>query len=372
MTNVLMLINSYSSGGAERVFINLANEFKYKCNVFYVVGCNKGPFLDGLHNDIPKYNLTTKMSTVHILLNSWKIIKILKRNKINVLFSTLDLSNLINIFWCGIFNLFTKDKIKIVVREANTLKDKDGHVVFQTFGHKCINYLLNKIAGNANLIICNSEDTLRDIVDIRNVHVDRTIVIPNPVISTTQVSNPKLKTLKYNTNTINLISIGRLNKQKNHEFLIRLVRFMLDEGGDIKLDIYGVGEEKLELTKLISSLHLENSVSLCGYEKEIAEKISNYDVFVLASKWEGFGNVIVEAMYMGLPVVISNCPGGPKQIVKSSLIGNLCELNYADFSSAIIEQYKTDSFEKINLRRSEGAKYTSTTIADKYYKAIKL
>lgn len=85
----------------------------------------------------------------------------------------------------------------------------------------------------------------------------------------------------------------------------------------------GEGEDRGRLEYLIKELKLENNVSLLGFVENPYAYMQRSDVFVLSSRWEGFGNVLVEAMACGCPVVSTNCPSGPAEILENGEYGIL-------------------------------------------------
>ncbi|PAX48948.1 glycosyltransferase [Brunnivagina elsteri] len=90
-----------------------------------------------------------------------------------------------------------------------------------------------------------------------------------------------------------------------------------------RLIILGNGEQYTELNTLIQELRLEKDVAMLGFQENPYAYMSRASVFVLSSAWEGFGNVIVEALAVGTPVVSTNCPNGPAEILANGKYGSL-------------------------------------------------
>ena len=104
---------------------------------------------------------------------------------------------------------------------------------------------------------------------------------------------------------------GRLNRQKGQYLLLRLGRLLLDSGLDFRLLIAGEGECEAELREQTARLSLDNHVVFCGFVRDMAVFWRQIDLFVLSSLWEGFGNVLIEAMLAEKPVFafgVSNIP----------------------------------------------------------------
>ena len=111
-----------------------------------------------------------------------------------------------------------------------------------------------------------------------------------------------------------LVSVGRLTAQKNQKLLIRAFSRIAAETEE-NLRIYGMGELRDELQQLINELGLEKRVFLMGNSNNVAGDIKGAKAFVLSSDYEGLPNVLLEAMALGLPCVATNCKGGGPAMV---------------------------------------------------------
>lgn len=147
---------------------------------------------------------------------------------------------------------------------------------------------------------------------------DRVFVIPNPCTFKTEATS-QLVAKK-------VVAAGRLVTQKNFVSLIRAFRLVANEHPDWVLEIYGEGRLRNELQNLIEEQNLTNNVCLKGYTSEVQMKMIDASCFVMSSKFEGFGLVLIEAMRCGLPVVSYACPCGPKDIITDGEDGFLVPL----------------------------------------------
>ena len=112
---------------------------------------------------------------------------------------------------------------------------------------------------------------------------------------------------------VRLLTVGALKEQKNHALLIRSFATVADRH-DAKLLIVGEGELRPALQQLIDELQLHDRVTLVGFVPDPAPFYATADLFVLASDYEGFALVLVEALHAGLKVVSTDCPDGPAEI----------------------------------------------------------
>lgn len=119
-----------------------------------------------------------------------------------------------------------------------------------------------------------------------------------------------------------IIACGRLAEQKGFSYLIKAFS-QVSEGTKANLLIIGEGVMRSQLEAQIVSLGLSDSIRLIGFQVNPYKYMAVGDVFVLSSLWEGFGNVIVEAMACGIPVVATNCPHGPGEIIQDGVNGLL-------------------------------------------------
>jgi GalNAc-alpha-(1->4)-GalNAc-alpha-(1->3)-diNAcBac-PP-undecaprenol alpha-1,4-N-acetyl-D-galactosaminyltransferase len=138
---------------------------------------------------------------------------------------------------------------------------------------------------------------------------DKKSVIHNPVsfMPAKEVGNRKKR----------FISAGRLHRVKNYHFLIECFSMIADELPDWDLVILGEGEERHKLEEQIQVNGLSDRVLLPGKVDNVPEYFADSSVFCLTSDTEGLGNVIIEAMGSGLPVISLDCPTGPGEIIRN-------------------------------------------------------
>lgn len=126
--------------------------------------------------------------------------------------------------------------------------------------------------------------------------------------------------------TIILGIIGRLHKAKGFEFAIEALNILQEKYSQkIILKIAGTGEEMMNLQKKVRDLNLENKVDFIGWVNDSKDFFSQIDIFILPSRIETFGLVILEAMKYGKPIIATNCDG-PKEILRHEVDGLLIDL----------------------------------------------
>lgn len=143
------------------------------------------------------------------------------------------------------------------------------------------------------------------------------IVIENPI-------NPLLPKRYCGEKEKVIVAAGRLDSQKNFPMLIRAFTMFNKEFQEYHLEIYGEGPLRAELENLIKELNMTDKIFLPGYEKNILERIRHAQVYVSSSDYEGISNSMLEAMALGVPVIITDCPiGGARLVIDDGINGIL-------------------------------------------------
>lgn len=148
-------------------------------------------------------------------------------------------------------------------------------------------------------------------------HTSNAICIYNPVT----IDNPAPSDLS----SKHVISVGRLDYQKGFDLLINAWKIVSEKHPEWHLDIYGEGTLRQQLQKQIDGLQLDDKVSLCGRTSNISKAYTEHSVYVMSSRAEGLGLVLLEAASCGLPLIAFDCPSGPSEIVEDGKNGFLVD-----------------------------------------------
>lgn len=199
-------------------------------------------------------------------------------------------------------------------------------------------YILRKIKKADCVVTLTQEDK-----EFWRSYAKRIEVIPNILTIT-----PK-KVIDYRTKRI--IAAGRYVHQKGFDMLLEAWNIINKNVSDWHLYIFG-NENRERYQKIVDKYKMNNNTHLMGATKDIAEEFSKSSIFVLSSRFEGFGLVLAEAMSCGLPCISFDCPYGPRDIITDREDGILVENGNVEALSKAIEHLMADE----DLRKSMGEK----------------
>ena len=208
--------------------------------------------------------------------------------------------------------------------------------------------LLWKISKNKiYLVTTPTIDTRTQLIQQNIFEAEKIITLRDPILSMKEITKSKKEILidKFLIKNKYLVSIGRLTRQKNHKLLIDSFSFYSKKNKDIDLVIIGDGEEKIELSMLIRKLNLKDRIHLIGFKENVFNYLYNARGFILSSKWEDPGFVLIEAAACRVPILSSNCPNGPKEFLEDGKFGIL--FNNNDKNDLI---HKLDNFFNLTTR----------------------
>lgn len=177
----------------------------------------------------------------------------------------------------------------------------------------------------ADSIIAVSAGVARDTAALTGIALDQIKVIPNPVITSRLVkkANEPLSHPWYSPGQPRVIlACGRLTRQKGLSTLIKAFA-LVRKKRHLRLIILGEGNKRPELENLITKLGVKSDVQLPGFVPNPYPYMQKATLFVLSSLWEGSPNVLTEAMALGTPVVSTDCPSGPGELLQDGEFGPL-------------------------------------------------
>lgn len=336
---IVVAVPFLSNGGGERALFNLAVYFNSighsvtiiaSCSIMYNnMQVPPGIKLFTLGNNEPLTNTA-------FIYTAKKISPILKDIEPDIVLSTSDYLNIGLLIVKKIIN----GKFKIIVSHqyhtSSLLKELP-------FKNKLFIQLLQKIiAKQSNAVVCCSQGVADDYLTRYNIlrKKNKLHVIYNPIYEEQIIikAQENVSGNYFKNDTYNIITVARFVPQKNLETLIRAFGIFIKKNHLSKLFIVGKGPDEHKLKTLANSLDLTDSVVFLGYQENPYAFVAQSNLFVLSSIYEGFGNVLVEAMAVGTNVVATNCPSGPSEIIENGKYGYLSQVGNATMLAQKIEQ----------------------------------
>lgn len=326
-------------GGLERVFVEKMNYLaeEYAQDVCLITTCQGEhplafPLSDKVkHIDLSvKFHTKYKYSLLYRLYMGWKMDREL-RVKLNNMVNTLDPDIIVTTSSYGADVICQlKCRAKKVV-ESHIRKKYSGindevkrNIVYRIYRKWYLNRYLKAIEQKSDVIVALTNG------DKEEWNASRVVVIPNIV----DLHNQQYSALSNKT----VLFAGRFVYQKGLDKMLEAWKLVVDKRNDWTLRLVGEGEQKEALIKQCKILGIENNVTFAEATKDIALEYYDASLFLLTSRFEGFGLVLVEAMQCGVPCVSFNCHYGPADIIDDGQNGILVKNgNIKEFAEAVLK-----------------------------------
>ena len=308
---IIIYVPNLSGGGTERFYTQLSkflsNLQKYSITYFYSINSSNTIPINNQYIEFKK-TISSKsiVSLLEIIIFTWRYkygLILTAQNHPNVLFSFFR------------FLLPYRTKLIISERAFTDLALADS----KRISNKLINKLIPFSYRNADYVHCLTKRIASHIVSKYKVPIKKIAVIPNfvDVLSIDKNSYKKINLDEDKKNFLNspyIVSIGRLHNQKGYKFLINAYS-NISNLVPHNLVILGEGPLLSNLKNQVKKLNLEKRVLFCGFITNPYPILRKSELFVLSSLYEGMPNVLLEAIALGVPIVSSDCPSGPREIL---------------------------------------------------------
>lgn len=330
-----LVISSLGCGGAERVMTSMANYWvKEGWEITLLTFSSELPFysLDSRVNYIP-LNIAKNSENIYMVItNNINRILVLRdailTSKPDAVISFLDKVNIITLLSAlGV-------KIPVIVMErVDPFQYSPGWL------WEKLRFLIYQRATRVGVV------SKQSIAYFPSLWRDKIFSIPNPAFL-----QPELKSLPViEFQNPCIVAMGRLSFQKGFDILLKAFAKLKDKHFQWKLFILGEGSLRSELEIMSQSLKIDDRVTFLGNVKNPYAHLKQANLFVLSSRYEGFPNVLCEAMACGLPVVSTNCPTGPEEIIRPGVDGILVPNEDVCALSAAMDRLMSDEQERQRL-----------------------
>lgn len=336
------------------MMVTIANELHRRShNVTLLVVEDAGPYRGDVADALPVVTLNGR----NIVEMTRSLRLYLERNSADVVLSTLEIPNL-----AAVVATRYPISVPVVLRSASIYSRRT-----RLGKHRCIPIVKRLVYPRADEIVTISDGVAQDLAGVTGMDASEFTTIYNPAYSPkireraeTPVDNEWLTDDSRDV----VVSVGSLKPAKDFPTLIRALSRLRDRS-DAHLIILGEGDERAKLDDLVTELGLEKRVSFPGFVRNPYSHLGRADVFALSSAWEGFGNVIVEAMGCGTPVVCTDCPGGPAEILNNGEYGPLVPVGDATAMAEAIQKMLDDPTNP-DLLATRARDFSVEKIVDQY------
>ena len=343
---IAFFFGNFQGGGVQRVRLSLAREFMARGIRVDLVVVNAHGDLRKL---VPNEATVVDLGASRAILALPALVHYLRAARPAAVLSSQTHHNVIAI----IARWLSRCSTRLVVGEHHNIQeyrqDSPFAATMQMLGARLF-------FGRADAIVAVSKGVADALSQASGIQRERIQVINNP-ITIPEILNKAEEAVSHawfdQRECPVLIAIGRLTRQKDFPTLLKTMA-ILKTSRKVRLVILGEGEDEAMLRKLVSEYRLDQNVQLLGFVSNPYAYLSRSDVFVLSSRWEGFPNTLLEALACGTPVVATDCPSGPAEMLVNGQYGHLVPVGDPDaLAHAIDATLDSPPHSKILKQRAE-------------------
>jgi glycosyltransferase involved in cell wall biosynthesis len=356
-----IFITDLSGGGAERVIANLAcGLVGLGYPVDFVLVHKRGAFLDLLPAEVNVVDLHGRSPIQSVA----KLVKYLRASRPAALLSALNQPNVAAVLAKRLAGVDTR----VVISIHNNLAEEAAWT--PNLKRRLMPAFARAFFPKADAIVAVSEHSATENATFLGLAPDRIRVVANPVVTPSLFENAAKPCdhpwLAPGEPPV-ILGIGRLTRQKNFGMLIEAFAKIAPKT-DARLLILGEGDDRNALEAQLERLDLRSRVELPGFVPNPYAYLARARIFALSSLWEGLPTVLIESLAAGTPVVSTQCPSGPKEILENGKYGRLCPVDDADvFAEQLLAELST---EKKAPPREAYARYELQPVAEDYIKVL--
>lgn len=295
-------------GGAERVITILLRHLdhsRFECHLA-LVGEGRA-FLEEVPREVTVHHL--RISRMRYCAPA--IVKLSRQVKPDTILSTVIFLNAMLM----LTRPFLSGRPRILLREASLPSAFLSQVARNP---RILKWMYRRLYPKAEQIICLTDAAINDMVEHLGISRDKLVRIYNPVDVEMVRRLAEDAESPYRGSGPHVIAMGRLQREKAYDVLLRAFSSVLKRLPQAQLTILGEGPLEAQLKKQAVELDIDHAVAFSGFQKNPWPYVKHADLFVLSSRFEGLPNALLEALALGVPVVATDCPGGVREIQKSA------------------------------------------------------
>ena len=360
---VAVYLPSLAGGGAERMFLILARGLARRgWSVDLVVADATGPLLPEVPEDVRLVGLGASHVTTSVL----PLARYLRRRRPDAVLTAMSHANLAAIAAVAISRIDTR----LVVTEHQHLSTfLAGPATLRARTFPVLMHLLYPYAAE---VVAVSEGVADDMAHRAKLPRSSILVEKNPIrieeLRALGAAAPEHPWFGEGEPPV-VLGVGRLTRQKDFGTLVRAFRQVRD-GRRVRLMLLGEGEDRRMLEGLIAELGLTHDVQIMGFVPNPYPYFQAASLFVLSSLWEGLPTVLLEAMAFGLPIVSTDCPSGPDEILAGGRLGALVPTENPDaLARAMIVALSPESVGTV-CEYDNLSDYDVETVIDRYSRLL--
>lgn len=354
---VLWFTSSLGGGGGESHLVRVANALDRDEFTSQIVVARGGGAYTGRVRDLPIVELSSpslRSSTGAMLRAVGRLRQLLAREKPDLVCAVLEHASLAALW--AVAGLAQKPRLVVCAQNNPERAFRGFHPM-----NLAVRHGLRRHYRSADALVALSQGVAEALWRI-DARLERlTQVIPNAALDDSLTRLRHEPCLVAKPNGPLLVACGRLNEQKGYPVLLAALR-LLNAERQVSLWIVGDGPLRSSLERRVRDLGLADRVQFLGFRPNPYPFMAAADVFVLSSHYEGFGNVIVEAMACGATVVSTNCPYGPPEVIRSGENGILVESNDAEALAGAVRRVLDDP--ALRARLAEAGSMTAERYRD--------
>lgn len=360
--SLVIYLPDLSGGGAERLHLRLLPVFRDAgLNVTFLLDREKGELMQPVRELGAKIVSLDANRQIKALP---RLVSFLKAHKPDVLIANMEHMNVMAV----LAKKLARVKTRIVVTQHNAFSEQVKRPSWQ---FRALPAFYKMALPFADHIVAVSAGVADDLAAATGMDRSRIKVIYNGVV-TDDFEKRSMDTPDhpfFSQHVPVVLGMGRFVEQKDFATLIQAFSTVSKQNEEARLLILGEGPLRNDLEAHIRRLGLENRVSLPGFSEHALGYLRKASLFVLSSRFEGFGNVVAEALACGTPVVSTNCPHGPAEILDHGRYGRLVPVADADALAAAISAALSAPANS-EILQQRGAVFSVLNCAAQYMKLI--